>query len=133
MNLGTALVLAVLVAIVSAIVLPMVRRRRRGEFFCSGGCSGCSHACSCAGNASGKSDSSLTRLTLEVDGMSCSMCETHINDVVRRNFLIVNVKSSFRQGQTVVLTALPIDEQKLRNVICDTGYKVLSIRTDKVS
>ena len=26
----------------------------------------------------------MLKITLEVDGMHCGMCETHVNDVVRR-------------------------------------------------
>jgi len=129
MNIGTVCVLLVLTAIVIAILAPMVRRRKSGKFSCSGGCSGCSSACSCAGfRKSG--EGSLTRLTLDIVGMSCGMCESHINDAIRRNFLIVNVRSSFRNNQTVILSALPIDEDRLKRVILDCGYRVCGIRTE---
>ena len=48
----------------------------------------------------------MQKITLEIDGMMCGMCESHINDVI---------------------TADELDEDKLKAVIDATGYKVTSI------
>ncbi len=71
----------------------------------------------------------MLKITMGIDGMMCGMCESHINDAVRREFKVKKVTSSHTKKQTVILTEKPLDEDKLRKVIDDTGYKVTSIET----
>jgi hypothetical protein len=33
----------------------------------------------------------MVKITLTIEGMSCGMCETHINDMVRRQFDIKKI------------------------------------------
>lgn len=62
----------------------------------------------------------VTRVTIQVGGMMCGMCEAHINEAVRRSFRVKKVTSSHNRGETVILTGEPIYEEKLRRVIRDT-------------
>lgn len=71
----------------------------------------------------------MLKITMEIDGMMCGMCENHINDAIRREFKVKKVTSSHTKRQTVILTEKPLDEDKLRKVIDETGYKVMSIET----
>lgn len=71
----------------------------------------------------------MLKITMEIDGMMCGMCESHINDAIRREFKVKKVTSSHTKKQTVILTEKPLDEDKLRKVIDETGYKVISIET----
>ena len=71
----------------------------------------------------------MLKITMGIDGMMCGMCESHINDAIRREFKVKKVTSSHAKKQTVILTEKPLDEDKLRKVIDDTGYKVTSIET----
>lgn len=72
----------------------------------------------------------MVKMTLKVEGMACSMCESHINDVVRRRFEVKKVSSSHREGKTEIITENPLDEEKLKNAIHETGYEVLSLKTE---
>ncbi|WP_279067303.1 heavy-metal-associated domain-containing protein [Intestinimonas butyriciproducens] len=72
----------------------------------------------------------MTKVTLEIEGMACSMCESHINEAVRKAFDVKKVSSSHSKNQTVILTEQEIDEQALRQVIDSTGYRVSSIRSE---
>lgn len=47
-NIGTILVLAVVLAVVGLVVAGMVRERRQGKSTCGGNCAHCG-ACSCCG------------------------------------------------------------------------------------
>ena len=38
----------------------------------------------------------MIKTTLKIDGMMCGMCESHMNDVIRKNFKIKKVTSSAR-------------------------------------
>jgi copper chaperone CopZ len=60
--------------------------------------------------------------TLDIKGMRCGMCESHINSVIRDNFQVLKVKTSHRKGKTIIETAEPIDEDELVEVINNTGY-----------
>lgn len=71
----------------------------------------------------------MLKITMEIDGMMCGMCESHINDAIRREFKVKKVTSSHIKKQTVILTEKPLDEDQLRKVIDETGYKVMSIET----
>ena len=68
----------------------------------------------------------MVQITLKIDGMMCGMCESHVNDAVRRAFPVKKVASSHTNGQTIILSDGEIDLEKLRAVIDATGYTVLS-------
>jgi copper chaperone CopZ len=69
----------------------------------------------------------MVKIVLEVEGMMCGMCESHINDAVRAAFPVKKVTSSHTKGQTVIMTEQDIDEDALRAVIDKTGYAVVSV------
>ncbi len=71
----------------------------------------------------------MTKTIAEIKGMSCGMCEAHINDVIRRSFDVKSVKSSHKQNKTEIISTDPIDEVKLRKVIADIGYQVISVQS----
>lgn len=69
----------------------------------------------------------MYQTTMKIDGMMCSMCESHVNDAVRSAFPVKKVTSSHSKGETVILSEAPLDEAALRAAMEPTGYKVLSI------
>ena len=69
----------------------------------------------------------MTKITLKIDGMMCGMCESHVNDAVRKAFQVKKVTSSHTKGQTVILTENDIDEAALLAAIGTTGYEVKAI------
>ena len=68
----------------------------------------------------------MLKITLGVDGMMCGMCESHVNDAVRKAFPVKKVTSSHGKGQTVILTEQDLDEQAVRDAVNATGYTVTS-------
>ena len=68
--------------------------------------------------------------TLKVDGMRCGMCETHVNDIVRRNFNVKKVKSSVSKGETIIYSEKEIDIEKIASLLKDSGYIVSSFEKD---
>lgn len=69
----------------------------------------------------------MVQITLKIDGMRCGMCESHINDAIRRSFPVKKVKSSHAKGETVILADDAINEEALKAAIAGTGYTVLSV------
>lgn len=72
----------------------------------------------------------MIQYTIAVEGMACSMCEAHINDVVRKAFPVKKVTSSRSKKETTVLTETELDEDALRAAISATGYEVGEIRKE---
>lgn len=69
----------------------------------------------------------MLKITVKVDGMMCGMCESHVNDAVRKAFQVKKVTSSHSKGETIILTEGDIDETALRSAIGATGYEVKGI------
>ncbi|MBP3489700.1 MAG: heavy-metal-associated domain-containing protein [Roseburia sp.] len=72
----------------------------------------------------------MVKMTLEIEGMSCGMCESHVNDTIRRAFSVRKVSSSHSKGQTELIAENPIDEEALRKAIDETGYVLVSVKTE---
>lgn len=52
----------------------------------------------------------MLKITMKIDGMMCGMCESHVNDAVRKVFPVKKVTSSRSKGETVILTETDILE-----------------------
>lgn len=73
----------------------------------------------------------MYRTVVKVDGMRCGMCESHVNDVVRRNFDVKKVNASHTKGEVVIVSEQPIDEQKLRFAVGEQGYVVDNVTSEE--
>lgn len=71
----------------------------------------------------------MTKTTLKIDGMMCTMCESHIDDTIRKNFNIKKVSSSHTKGITEIISEAELDENTVKEAIGKTGYKVLEYST----
>lgn len=72
----------------------------------------------------------MVKITLNVEGMACQMCEAHINDAVRQNFKVKKVTSSHRKNTTEIIAEAALDEAALKAAIDATGYNVTGIKTE---
>lgn len=72
----------------------------------------------------------MIKTTVGIDGMMCGMCESHVNDAIRKSFDIKKVSSSHSKKKTEIISEEAIDEDKLRAVIDETGYTVLSVDSE---
>ena len=75
----------------------------------------------------------MIRTTVQVSGMACGMCEAHVNDAVRSAFPVKKVRSSRARGETVIESETPLDQEKLRQVISNTGYLMLSASEEEMT
>ncbi len=64
----------------------------------------------------------MKKYVLSVSGMSCAMCENHINDAIRRTCEIKSVKSDRRKNETVIL-AERIDPDRIITELHNLGYE----------
>lgn len=73
----------------------------------------------------------MIKTTLEIDGMMCGMCESHINDAIRNSFDVKKVNSSHTKGETVIVSKEALDEDKIKSVIDKTGYELKSVSSEE--
>lgn len=69
----------------------------------------------------------MLEIRLKIDGMACGMCEAHVNDAIRQAFKVKKVSSSHSKGETVII-AEEIDDERIREVIEKTGYRLVEIQ-----
>lgn len=72
----------------------------------------------------------MVKITLDVEGMACGMCEAHVNDAIRKAFAVKKVSSSFHKKKTEILAESAISEEDLRRVVDATGYTVTGVHTE---
>ena len=46
----------------------------------------------------------MIKTTIGIDGMMCGMCESHINDVIRREFKVKKVSSAHTKGIAEIIS-----------------------------
>jgi copper chaperone CopZ len=73
----------------------------------------------------------MLKTTLEIDGMMCGMCESHMNDLIRQKFNVKKVSSSHSKGITEIISEESLDEDKLREEIAGIGYTLKSVNTEE--
>ena len=66
----------------------------------------------------------MVQITIQVGGMMCGMCESHLNNAIRTAFSVKKVTASHSRGRIVIVAEETIDEAALRKVFSDTGYTV---------
>ena len=73
----------------------------------------------------------MVKTVLKIDGMMCSMCEAHINDVVRRVLPEAQkVSSSHKKGECTFISEETPDKNKLEAAIAETGYEMKGMTTE---
>ena len=72
----------------------------------------------------------LIKTTLKIDGMMCGMCESHMNDLIRKNFQVKKVTSSAKDGETVIISDNEIDIPWAKKEIKEIGYELVSHKSE---
>lgn len=72
-----------------------------------------------------KKDNNLKQIIIKIDGMKCGECESHVNDIIRRNFKIKKVNSSHRTGEVKILTIEELNVRDIENKLMSYGYKII--------
>lgn len=71
----------------------------------------------------------MIEITMNVDGMRCGMCESHVNDAVRKACTVKKVTSSHAKGKTVVIAEDNVNVDAIVKAIAAQGYKVTDVTT----
>ena len=68
----------------------------------------------------------MLKTVLKIDGMMCGMCESHMNDLIRKHCKVKKVSSSAKKGETVVISEEALDIPMLEKEIKEIGYELVS-------
>lgn len=69
----------------------------------------------------------MHQITIQIEGMHCSMCASHISATLRQAFPDTRVTTSHARRQSVILSQTDIPEETLHAVLDPTGYTIVSI------
>lgn len=73
----------------------------------------------------------MIRTIVGIDGMMCSMCESHICDTIRKAFPDAKkVTANRKKKEASFLSEEVPDEISVRDAIGATGYTCLSVRSE---
>ncbi|MBQ9421733.1 MAG: cation transporter [Lachnospiraceae bacterium] len=72
----------------------------------------------------------MVKTVVKIDGMMCGMCETHVNEALRKITGVRKVSSSHKKGQSELISESGIPESEIRRVMEPTGYAVLGINEE---
>lgn len=72
----------------------------------------------------------MIKTTVGINGMSCQMCEAHVNDVIRGAFEVKKVSSSHKKKETVIISEEELSQERIKEAIARTGYEVTSIHSE---
>ena len=72
----------------------------------------------------------MRKITLRIDGLMCSLCESHVNDAIRNSFRVKRVSSSHSKGETVILSEQDIAQEQLAAALEPTGYRLLEYESE---
>lgn len=75
----------------------------------------------------------MIKITLQLEGMNCPMCELKVNESLRDAFSVKKVTSSHARGITELITEEEIPTQAVREVIEAKGFRVLDVRSEPYS
>ena len=71
------------------------------------------------------------KITVQIEGMMCGMCEAHVCDTIRRAIPQARkVSASHVNGEATFLVDGSIDAAWLKKSIAETGYKMLSLHSE---
>lgn len=69
----------------------------------------------------------MIKITMDVDGMRCGACESHVNDSIRQACKVKKVSSSHMKNQTVVICEDNAEVAVFKSAVEKQGYKVTGV------
>ena len=70
----------------------------------------------------------MYKVSVNIEGMVCGMCEAHVNDAIRKIYpKAKKVSSSHTKKLTTFVVEEPADEEKVKAAVAETGYTFVSM------
>lgn len=64
----------------------------------------------------------MKKIYLNVEGMMCSMCEAHVNDIIRKTTKVKKVKSNHKKNEALIIAEDDSNLDKIIEAIKSLGY-----------
>lgn len=73
----------------------------------------------------------MTRTTVSIDGMKCSMCEAHVSELIKRHIDgAIVVKASHSKNNVVILSERSIKSDELKSALSGFGYRMQDFKEE---
>ncbi len=72
----------------------------------------------------------MNKVTLQVEGMACGMCEAHVCEAIRKVVPKGKVSASHSAGTAEILLDGTPDITTIKMAVKETGYKVLDVTVE---
>lgn len=73
----------------------------------------------------------MTRTTVSIDGMKCSMCEAHVSELIKRHIDgAIIVKANHTKNNVVILSDRSIGSDELENALLGSGYRIQDFKEE---
>lgn len=125
------IIIVVVVSFVAFVIFLAIYSKKKGKNLtgdCTGDCKKCGGSCKINLLDEYKKSKELNRYIFYVEGMKCGMCETHLNDAVRKRLEnATNIKSNRREGTVSFVYKDLLDVRELKKDFEELGYRVIGI------
>ena len=69
----------------------------------------------------------MYKYTIKINGMKCQHCEAHMDEALKAKYNVKKVKSSHEENQTILITEDEVNENELKDIVTETGYRFVSM------
>ena len=69
----------------------------------------------------------MYKTTVTIDGMMCGMCESHINNAIRKKITVKKISSSHEKGETVIISESELTTEMITAALDGSGYNVMNV------
>ncbi len=72
----------------------------------------------------------MVRTTAKVDGMMCPMCESHVNDMIRKKFTVKKVSSNHKKNEAYIVSDEALTQEALESALSEMGYHCMGVTSE---
>ena len=73
----------------------------------------------------------MLKVSVNVTGMACQMCEKKVNEAIEKNFSVKRVSSDHNKNLTEIICENAPDAEKLKEIIKECGFEAGEIKVRK--
>ena len=73
----------------------------------------------------------MNKYIIKIDGMKCGMCESHVNDLFRKNVILKSVKSNHKTGVTIIISNIDLNIDDINKALDNSGYIIEDVKKEE--
>jgi len=73
----------------------------------------------------------MNKYIIKIDGMKCGMCESHVNDLFRKNVILKSVKSNYKTGVTTIISNIDLNIDDINKALDNSGYIIEDVKKEE--